>query len=348
MSLGLIIFTLDIAYLFAQPQSVYPSLRRWRLGGVWLAGIFAAMLTHSRSVIVFAVFLLAWKMAGIWPQFSRRGRFLLLVIIALIITLEGVILQQRSILALLLDPYLHSGLLTTIFVLLLTPFAGICFPRATLACLLSIVLLLISLFLPAPPLPVYSHQTLLDRPFVEMILYFPLSFLGGLGVAGMEKMLKKHFAWSRGVSLLAVGLVLLHTRFTFSPYFSTCCLLVGNDDVVALDWMANYLPTRAKIGIAAIPLKVLVGEKSDGDVGADAGVWIAPLTARTTILLPYDSDFTQPTMLEILCRAGMTHLFVGERGHPFNIAALASRPEWYKPLLSMPRTAIYEVIGCDR
>jgi len=41
------------------------------------------------------------------------------------------------------------------------------------------------------------------------------------------------------------------------------------------------------------------------------------------------------------------YLYVGEEGQPFDTKKINSRPEWYGPLLSMPKTGVYEVIGCD-
>ena len=72
-----------------------------------------------------------------------------------------------------------------------------------------------------------------------------------------------------------------------------------------------------------------------------------PLTGRTTVLVPSNLDFSQRAAVDYLCRAGVSHLFVGEAGRVFDRARLVARPEWYKPLLTMPRTGVYEVTGCD-
>jgi hypothetical protein len=41
------------------------------------------------------------------------------------------------------------------------------------------------------------------------------------------------------------------------------------------------------------------------------------------------------------------YLFVGEAGQPFDTDKIKEHPEWYRPLLSMPKTGVYEVTGCD-
>jgi hypothetical protein len=190
-------------------------------------------------------------------------------------------------------------------------------------------------------------MTLLDRPYVEMILFLPLSLLGGLGLAGLESKLQGRFTWGRYVSLLAIGIVAINAFFTHDLYPSGCCVIVGNDDVVAMDWMADQLPVDARIGISSTQLKVMASEISEGDVGADAGIWIMPITGRTTIALPNTSAFDQEPALKSLCELGIDYLFVGEIGQPFDASKILSRPEWYRPLLSMPKTGVYEVIGCN-
>jgi hypothetical protein len=180
-----------------------------------------------------------------------------------------------------------------------------------------------------------------------MILFLPLSLLGGLGLAGLGEKLQGRFVWGRVVALLAVGIVAVNTFFTYDLYPSDCCVIVGNDDVAAMDWVADQLPVDARIGISSTTLKVMISESHEGDVGADAGIWVTPLTGRTTVLLPSNLDFSQQAAVDYLCQAGVSHLFVGEVGQVFDRGLLDARPEWYRPLLSMPKTGVYEVVGCE-
>ncbi len=116
--------------------------------------------------------------------------------------------------------------------------------------------------------------------------------------------------------------------------------------MAAMDWMANQLPVDARIGIASTALQVVADDVVEGDVGADAGIWVTPLIDRASILLPNDLDFDQQIALDMICQRGVEYIFVGELGQPFDITRLNSRPIWYRPLLSMPKTGVYEVTGC--
>jgi hypothetical protein len=207
---------------------------------------------------------------------------------------------------------------------------------------------LVSVFIPVKGIiPGYDVLSLLDRPFVEMILFLPLSILGGLGLAGLEKFVQGKVSWGKYIGLLAIGIILINTFFTYDFYPSDCCAIVGKDDVVAMDWVAKQLPVDARIGVSSTQLKVLTSDASEGDVGADAGIWITPLTGRITLPLPYNSDFDDPAVWKIICENQIGYLFVGEIGYPFDNGKLISHPEWYRPLLSMPRTRVYKVIGCN-
>ena len=77
-------------------------------------------------------------------------------------------------------------------VVILSPFALDKFPRGVYFSILFIFSVLVALFIPIEVwLPGLENQTLLDRPFVEMVLYLPLSLLGGLGLAGLLQSLNE-------------------------------------------------------------------------------------------------------------------------------------------------------------
>jgi hypothetical protein len=67
---------------------------------------------------------------------------------------------------------------------------------------------------------------------------------------------------------------------------------------------------------------------------------------KTTILLPFDLDFDQQAALDMICRGSISHIFIGGLGQTFDALRLNARPEWYRPLLAIQRTRVYEVIGC--
>jgi hypothetical protein len=298
-------------------------------------------------LIVLGIVFLAWVTVTWLEKFPRRTlslAFLLVVTVTIALVLS---ILRQDILILLFDPYLAKGVPVTALVLLLSIFAWMVYPRLTFVSVLSMTLLLASLFIPVTFLPGYRDLTLLDRPYVEMILFLPLSLLGGLGLAGLTRKLQGQHRWNRVAGLLAVGIVAVNAFFTYDLYPSDCCVIVGNDDVAALAWLADQIPVDVRIGIASTELKVMPDEVPEGQVGADAGIWVTPLTGRTTVPLPNTSAFDQESTLKDICELGVGYLFVGEIGQPFDASKIFARPEWYRPLLSMPKTGVYEVIGCD-
>lgn len=343
--LSLLLVSYAISLLLLLPQY---RTKRWMFYGLAGVGVLASIFAHSRALVVFGIILLSWGLATGWSALSRSLQRPLCLMLPVALFVEVVIVQRNDVLSLLLDPYLGRGIWITCLVGLLSFFALMAHPRWTLAILLAVCLLIASLFIPMNRLlPGRPQLTLLDRPYVEMILYLPLSLLGGLGLGGLGKMLQGRFLWGRQVGLLAIGVVAINAFFTYDLYPSDCCVIVGNDDVLAMDWVADQLPVEARIGIASTELKVMASEASEGEVGADAGIWIAPLTGRVTIPLPNTSAFDQESTLKSLCELGIGYLFMGETGQPFDADSILAHPEWYRPLLSMPKTGVYEVIGCN-
>ncbi len=351
MSLGLIPFVLSLAYLLSQYKDKLSQQKRWGLYTFLGIGILVSGFVHSRSLVIFGIAFIAWIIA-IWQQklpVWQRGILFFIVVAAII--LEIIYIQNQDVLGLLFDPYVPKGIWITALVLFLSVFALRSFPRIVFTCLLTISFLLGSLFIPVLGLiPGHENLTLLDRPFVEMILFLPLSIIGGLGLAGLEKVLQAkniRLISSNGfVSLIACGLVLTNAYATYDLYPATCCVLASPDDVTAIDWIANHIPADAYIGISATELKVLTSGSFEGYVGGDAGIWVTPLSNRFTIPLLYDTDFSEQATLDSLCQSGISHLYIGELGQNFDDSQLSVQPAWYKVLLSMPEVKVYEVVGC--
>jgi len=351
MSIALIPFVLSLAYLFVEQKAALSARRQWVLGSLLAIGMFITVITHSRSLFIFGIAGLAWLITVWWQKRPRWQRFTIFFIVITSITLEIILIQYESVLGLLFDPYIHKGLLVTTLVVFLSTFALKVHPQLTFAASLAVCFLLASLFIPVPALiPGYNHLTLLDRPFVEIFLYLPMSLLGGLGLAGMENFLRqsriKVFYRNGVVSVLVIGLVLINAFVTYDLYPSDCCVIAGNNDVAAIAWMDAQLPQAARIGIASTELNVMASGTFEGIVGSDAGIWITPLINRATLPLPYESDFDQVTTLNMLCQFSVSHLYVGELGNTFNEAQLDGHPEWYRSLSAMPKVKVYQVVGC--
>jgi len=351
MSIGLIPFVLSLAYLLSQYKNSLSPQRRWALYSLLGTGILVSGFIHSRSLVIFGITFIAWIIASWQQKLPVWQRGILFFIVATAIVLEIIYIQNQDVLGLLFDPYVPKGIWITALVLFLSIFALRSSSRMVFTSLLAVGFLLGSLFIPVLGIiPGHENLTLLDRPFVEMILFLPLSIIGGLGLAGLEKFLQAKnikLISKRGfIGVIACGLILINAYATYDLYPAKCCVLAGNDDMTAIDWMDQHLPTNVHIGISATELKVLTSGTFEGYVGGDAGIWITPLINRFTSPLLYDTDFSEQVTLDNLCQSGISDLYVGDLGQNFDVSQLSAKPTWYKALLSMPEVKVYQVIGC--
>jgi hypothetical protein len=352
-SLPMIVFVISLAYLTLQYKDVLSRRASLGLSVLLLFGIFITVFVHSRALVVFGIFALAWFIVTGWQRLSKLWRVTTFFVILIGIVLMILFIRTKDVFGLLFDPYWEKGLFITAGVLFLAVFAQWRYPRFAFASILVILLFLGSLLVPVQ-VPGYGTLTLLDRPFVEMILYLPLSFLGGAGLAGLEKSLRELTAgrpakrfWSVPyISVLFIGLLLVNALANYNIYPAECCDIVGRDDLVAIDWVDKNLPSDAIILISSTELRVLDTNSPQGAAGGDAGAWITPLTGRMTIPFPYQSDFSQQAIFDTLCQLGAQYIFVGETGAVFNNGQLSSQPDRYNILLSMPETKLYQLSGC--
>jgi hypothetical protein len=292
---------------------------------------------------------LTWLLVTGWHNLQKLPRVVLFCVTILGILLEIIFIGTKDVFGPLFDPYWNQGAFITFLVLFLSIFAVRVYPRLVFASILALFFLLGALFLPIT-VPGYGNLTLLDRPFVEMILYLPLSFLGGVGLAALEQTLQPFTArWQAirlGAGSVFIGLVVVNALLNYTVYPSDCCSIVGRDDLVAIDWVDKHLPPEARILTSSTELRVLASDSFQASVSGDAGAWITPLTDRATLPLPYYSDFSQQSTLDMLCQLEVDYIYVGEMGTTFNNDQIDPYPNWYKILLSMPKTKVYQLVGC--
>ncbi len=355
-SLMLIQFVLSVAYLVIQSRELLSKWKTWMLYAILASGILISALVHSRSLIVIGIAALSWILAGWWRNLPSLPRVIIFSLVLVGLVLEIMFVQTQDVLHLLLDPYGVKGLLVTALILFLSIFAQKAYPQLTFATILATALLICAIFIPMLPfIPGFFNLTLLDRPFVEMTLYMPLSLLGGLGLAGLQRYLQHRqessgnfrISWRQTASVLCIGLLLINALSQYELYPSDCCAIAGADDVLAIDWIDKNLPSNARILVSAVDLVVLASGTAQGYLSGDAGAWITPLTDRVTVPRPFFSDFNQPEVLDDLCKLDIHYIYVGEMGQAFDASRLIAHPEWYKPLLSMPKAGVYQIIGCD-
>lgn len=275
-----------------------------------------APLVHTRLLVLLGLAGTAWLASGA----RRLSRWLLPFALALLAA-EVLGALRDPLLAAALKPYLVWGTLP------LLPLAALAFrhsPRAALACLLALTGMLAALFLPLTP-----ALTLLDRPLVEMALFLPLALLCGLGADRLPR------RWA--VLLTVLALLLSFNQSNFLP--SACCRLAGPDDLAALHWLNANLPSGAVVGIASAALQISPEGEPLREAGTDAGVWVAPLTGRAAVPLPYATAFLQPGDHAQLCARGIGWLYAGSG--PLSFSVPASRA--YREVFALPEARLFAV-----
>lgn len=345
MGVALIPFTLSLFYLLIQSKGKISSTKWWLLFVLIVASVVISELAHSRTIIIYGIVCLAWLVALLVKKLGWMVSGVIFVLTPITIILETMYIQQEPIFGPLFDPYLNKGLWITVLVLLLSLFALKDYSQLILICLLTMSLMLASLFIPIS-VPGYGALTFLDRPFVELILFMPLAILGGLGWTGAEKYLQR-VPIRMSVGVVFMILVAIHSWLTYDWQPAECCVIAGQDDIAAIAWMNTHLPRDIQVGVSATTMNVLATDRFEGYVGGDAGIWITPLIDRTVIPIPFDTDFHQPATLDLLCEQAIHYLYVGELGQRFDETGMAAHPEWYKLLLAMPQVKVYEVSECQ-
>lgn len=354
-SLALLPFVLSTASLAVRSRNELTKQKQWTLYATLAFAIGMCGFLHSRSLVVIALAALAWIIAGWWQDLPKRTRLLMFCAILLGILFGGAFIYKQGMLQTLLSPYVSARAYVTILVLFLSIFAQRVYPKWTVASLAMILLLLCALFTPTPELiPRIANRTLLDWPFVEMILYLPLSLLGGLGFAGLVQSLKQvgtHETSSRASRVEFIGIVFIVfltgtivVSYEYRP--SPCCIIVSRSDITAMDWIRTGVPADARILISADELMVGSSDSPQGYAPADAGAWITSLTGRATVPMLYSTNLSKDQKYEALCRMDIDYIYIGGMGLSFHAPRLREHPEWYQPVLSGSRVELYQVIGC--
>ena len=354
-SLALIPFVLSIAYLSFENRRSLSKVKFTALILLLLAGALISVVLHSRSIVIYMVVAGAWLVTTVWNRMTWWPQILTFNLFLLAVAGEIIYIQSHGILGPLFDAYGPKGILLSACVLVLSVFAFRTYPSFVVFCTVSINLLIVSLFILLGNLiPGYVNTTPLDRPYVQMIFYLPLTLLAGFGMGGLKQALhgqvlpfgKRQFAVSQIIGGLFIILITVHGLLKYELYPSSCCVIVSQDDLKAIQWLDENLPPKARILTSSTNLNVLPTDQYQGSAGGDAGTWIFPLTGRPVFLLPFNTDLSQSQTLEMLCEQQVNFIYVGKTGWTFDEAFFNAQPEEYKLLLDLPKTKIYELTDC--
>ncbi len=285
---------------------------------------------HTRTVILVALSLVSFYVARRIVidgeiSFTQGFRLALFYLIAL-----------APAYSLLAEFYGQS--LTLILLIAVLPLSFQYFPR------LSIGIFIFTFFVEMITLvPKFSSEvlpTILNEQFVEMMLYIPLSILGGAGLAGvLEKIQRSRSLQQVGVAAV-LGVVLVNFITGPSVIPDPCCSYFKGSDQLAMNWIQAHASEKSLFLIS-------VFREDHQSFGSDAGVWITPLTGFHTNKLDFDIKWQETNDLEQSCLAGAREIYIYMGGEEFSFEYLQLvLADWVEPVFSSGKTVIYRVSSC--
>ena len=304
-------------------------LDRTRVVSYGLILLMGIVFVHTRTVIclllIFAdVFIVSKLRIENKFGFFQSTRFTLLFVISL-----------WPLSHLLIDFYNKAPIL--IILLILMPFAFQTYPAISIGDF--VFLSGISLITFIPNLLSVGGQALLDRQFLEIMLYVPLSLMGGLGFGGLVKKLETHLALKWIVVAVLIGCVLANiTPLSFYP--DSCCNYFKENDRLAFEWIRDNSSSHTLFFISTI---------NDGSktYGTDAGIWITPLQKIATNKLPFNTQWNSIVLLNEICSSSTkdTYIYMGGRENSFDNNQL-SQSAWVSPVFRAGEVVIYKISDC--
>ena len=341
-------FVLNIGYLIY--RNYRPKAERFALYLLLAGSVLVSVLLHTRSLIIFA-FMGVSLLLTIWrkhqPLLFQRVFFALAI---LLLTVEISAVENNAVLALLFGAYTGQDKFAMGLVIFLFLFSAWNFPNLTFFLLLLLSLIIAGLFVPVTGVLGYGALTLLDRPYAQMLLYLPLSIFGGTGLAGLNHYLQRFSSYSKVLTGLAAfllfGFIVLNAKVNHNFYPSDCCQIANHDDLSAIHWIDKTLPSDASVLIASSNLFVTSLESPDALAGVDGGIWITPLTSRSTIPARGNLSFDQPETHADICKMNAGYVYIGGMPQSFTATQLDGRTDWYQVVFTLPKAKVYQVIGC--
>ena len=332
------LFYLPFAALFGAGQLVRLARARGRatgIGPLLMAGGLALLLVMPRLVALLAAtnpldtfgqsqpgyndFPLGYVTTG-WERL-----YLGLAAVALLVVLVGVVTRRRW----AAFPLLLLVWVAALFVLLAGDRLGL--PETLVVNLNSMY---ITLFLPL--------SLLLSIAAVQLgrwlVAKLPLLDKGASARVRPSAAVRGLLAILVGV---AIGLLAVFGARQQSNILNPQTILALPQDVAALEWMGDNLPADARVAVNAWQWLGATWAGSDG------GAWLLPLTGRATTTPPVDhiydanlfarvrafnesamrqEDWSDPAAADWLRAQGVSHVYAGQRGGPFDPAELSRNP----------------------
>jgi len=268
-------------------------------------------LMHTRLFICQVIIAIAWFISGKlslnWPsRLARTAVPFFASTVVLLIFVQAISVYYSN------DLYIALGILV-----LLLPFAVHAHSRLVVAICLS----MFGIWL-ASQTPVFfgAYGTnWLDAPFIELLLYIPLSLLAGLSFSGFLNTLEIYPKLK--IIAFVIPAVLLATAFVSAEGFypDPCCNYVTRGDLAAIDWLQQNAPADAVVWISGF-------KPNNYMIATDAGVWITALSGHNANKLGFDFDWEASKATEKICQPGYqdAYIYVGSTVYSFSEVKIAS------------------------
>jgi len=234
----------------------------------------------------------------------------------------------------------YKDMPTWIVLLILTPFAFQYYPKI----IAGIFFFTFGLWFSAlvPNLLKINLQPLLDRQFLEMILYIPFSILGGMGFGGLIRKLESSSSlkWIAIITLVGILIVNFPTSNVFRA--DSCCNYFTEDDKVAFEWIQKNKSDHTLFIISTF--------NNNGKMsGSDAGIWIYPLTQTPINKLPFNINWNSAEIYGEICRFGSNETYIYAGGGSFSFEKLQLiKQTWAQSVFQIGKVTLYKVDECKK
>lgn len=320
-------FVLSLLFIYLKTSSPGKTLPR-KLHWLMSISILAAFFLHSRTVILFLMmFLLGLafyraetRQAGLGLLFKNENIANPKIIFAIALS----ILSVMTVLALdlpfhpLFGVFLLGALLISFYTnFILTLFLASCW---ILAAAFAIA-----------PMDIEPFFSLLDRPYVAIFLYIPVSFFIGMALRQLLK-INQQLTWRKFGFFIVSLFAIFFALFLQDHRPDICCVFVTDDDLFSFEWIRQNIPAGAVIAISA------TGQPGNF-LPADGGAWIEPITSVPTRRIRFDTDFFLET--EQLCQNGLEYVYVDALANSFDAYILFEAGA--KQVLGFGSVSIYQL-----
>lgn len=305
----------------------------------------SAILLHSRSLLLLgcAVAVMV-TLEMIWKRLSSDN---VDVLFCAEIGLILLIFRFHPNFQAALLPYLEGiDLIPTLLAVVLIFFAASRNAKAAIGIVTFMLYVAIIAAIPTPAFLVrQAGLHLLDRPFLQILIFAPLSLIVGGSFSYLIREVRSPISRPRsGRLLVSIGLlsltilaIMIRPLSDFKP--SPCCDYMMIDDIFLIGWMGGNVPKDSRILISTD------AEISSPfvKVATDAGAWITPLTKVETIKFDYRTDFSDPAVHTVLCQENIKYIYVSAVHTSFSITLLEENKKNYSPIIVLPESRLYAV-----